>query len=693
MNFRSVADSGWIECDNVTTLVGINEAGKSNLLVALWRLKPAQDGEIDILRDMPIKEYSSWRDKPDEFVFITAEFSIDDELCSKIEQEYDYKKDYIKCVRISRRFSGKYDAEFPDFHSTKDIDSQKIRDVAYESKRRLDVTREKTKSEEGIKIQIEGRIRQIMELADAKRTLDSEDFSKINKLLDISFKESASSEIKPFLDTLKTDISEQFTIIQEKNPAENADLVEKILEEMPSFVYYSNYGNLDSEIYLPHATKLLKGEEVPGVKNEAKVRTLRVLFDFVKLNPEEILNLGKDPVQYVRDIQGRITTKQATPEEIEEISKKKTERSILLQSAGTDLTRQFKDWWKQGGYIFRFQADGEYFKIWVSDDKRPEEVELERRSTGLQWFLSFYLVFLVESKLSHKGAIVLLDEAGLSLHPLAQRDLALFFDNLSKSNQIIHTTHSPFLVNTSNIDRVKVVYMDSNGMTVASSDLRASSEKQNEKSIYAVHAALGLSVSDILLQGCHPIIVEGASDQYYLNALKIHLIKERKINPDKEIVFVPSGGVKGIAGVAGIVSTKDNELPHVILDSDRIGKDAKKKLESGLYKDSKKLLIEVASVLDFDEGEVEDLIPIELIVRSFAKMFRDVDQDDLENYVKSSLPIIRQLEEFSYKTGLNLYEGWKVDMSRDIKQRIMKNYQAPEDYVEKWQKLFSLLGV
>lgn len=33
-NFRSVLDSGWIECENVTTLVGINEAGKSNLLLA-----------------------------------------------------------------------------------------------------------------------------------------------------------------------------------------------------------------------------------------------------------------------------------------------------------------------------------------------------------------------------------------------------------------------------------------------------------------------------------------------------------------------------------------------------------------------------------------------------------------------------------------------------------------------------------
>lgn len=37
--------------------------------------------------------------------------------------------------------------------------------------------------------------------------------------------------------------------------------------------------------------------------------------------------------------------------------------------------------------------------------------------------------------------------------------------------------------------------------------LRQSSDALNEKSLYAVHAALGLSVSDVLLQGCQAIVV------------------------------------------------------------------------------------------------------------------------------------------------------------------------------------------
>ena len=67
------------------------------------------------------------------------------------------------------------------------------------------------------------------------------------------------------------------------------------------------------------------------------------------------------------------------------------------------------------------------------------------------------------------------------------------------------------IIDTSNIDRCRVVYVDKGGFTVCSSDLRQGADTLNEKSIYAVHAAMGLSVSDILLQGCQPIIVEGSN--------------------------------------------------------------------------------------------------------------------------------------------------------------------------------------
>ncbi len=34
-NFRSVMDSGWLDADRVTALIGVNESGKTNLLLPL----------------------------------------------------------------------------------------------------------------------------------------------------------------------------------------------------------------------------------------------------------------------------------------------------------------------------------------------------------------------------------------------------------------------------------------------------------------------------------------------------------------------------------------------------------------------------------------------------------------------------------------------------------------------------------
>src|SRR5690606_90710 len=148
---------------------------------------------------------------------------------------------------------------------------------------------------------------------------------------------------------------------------------------LPHFVYYSNYGNLDSEIYLPHVVQNMKREDL-GIREAAKVRTLRVLFSFVKLQPEQILELGRDIQEDEAGNAARLT----------EVFERKRTRTIMLNSAGAELTRRFREWWKQGDYTFEFQADGNHFRIWVSESSRPEKVELEDRSSGLQWFLSFY---------------------------------------------------------------------------------------------------------------------------------------------------------------------------------------------------------------------------------------------------------------------------------------------------------------
>lgn len=608
-NFRSVLDSGWINCDDVTTLVGVNESGKSNILLALWKLNPASGGKIDCLHDLPVTKLSDLRSKPEETYFVEAVFNLGesaDNINGELESSFSSDDELV----LRRNYGGKYHFRFENETAQKKLE-----------------TLQKPKKIKG------------------------------------------SDEERPGL--------------------EYEAIFKVLIKYVPSFVYYSNYGNLTSRIYLPHAIKWLNGESIPGVDiKEDQVRTIRVLFNYVNLKPEEILELGQDATDLAR----RRGNTPPTEEDIKKAETDKEQRSLLLQSAGTKLTREFRDWWKQGEYKFRFGADGDYFYIWVSDDKRPEEVDLGLRSTGLQWFLSFYLVFLMECREENEGSILLLDEAGLTLHPLAQKDLAVFFNKLSEDNQIINTTHSPFIVDAENIDRCRVVYSGIDGGTVVSENLREGSGEIGEKSIYAVHAALGLTVSDVLLQGCKVIVVEGVSDQFYLSAIKNALIRDKKIAPQQEIVFVPAGGAKGVQGISGLISSTNSGLPIVVLDSDNAGSDFKKKLESGLYKDSKDRIISIGDTTQIEASEIEDLIPFSFISRSVEKLLGVQDEDD-EFEPEDGKPITPQIESFANDRGIILEKGWKVELAKSFKRVLFgkKQKTIPETYLNMWIRLFEKL--
>lgn len=598
-HFRSIKESGWVECSNRTTLVGVNESGKTNMLLALWKFNPVRDGKIDILHDMPVTVLSDYRNQKEKIKFISVKFDIDESDIQKLSELTGKSIQNLSYITVSRYYDEHYE--------------------------------------------IEG-------LAECEY--------------------------------LGQDL-----VDEEKE--EKLSIEEAIIQMMPKFVYYSNYGNLSSKIYLPYALKWINGEKVQGIDtNIEQVRTLRVLFDFVKLDPREIMELGKDPK--VVAMQRNRNATEAILEDIRKAEKDKEERSILLQSAGTYLTKEFKNWWKQGEYRFRFEADGDYFRIWVSDSRRQEEVPLELRSTGLQWFLSFYLIFLMESQRENKNAVLLLDEAGLTLHPLAQKDLIVFFDSLSENNQIINTTHSPFIIDSTNIDLCKVVYVDAEGYTAVSSDLRQGADKLNEKSIYAVHAAMGLGVSDVLLHGCQVVIVEGPADQYYLNGIKTFLIKEKLFAPNQELVFMPSGGVRGIAGIASMVSSKIEDMPYVILDSDVSGEGAKNKLLSSLYKGSEGKIIEISEFTTKENAEIEDVIPYKYQKRSIDRLFNRVEDVYFEDKYDQEKSIVNQVEGFAKENNIELPKGWKVDVAKDVKKQLstLKKADIEQNYIDIWKKIF-----
>ena len=84
LNFRSIEESDWIDLGDNTCLVGTNEAGKTNLLIALWKLNPANNEPIVALDDFPRHLYSNYKaEGHNADVFVQAEIELGKKRLSK----------------------------------------------------------------------------------------------------------------------------------------------------------------------------------------------------------------------------------------------------------------------------------------------------------------------------------------------------------------------------------------------------------------------------------------------------------------------------------------------------------------------------------------------------------------------------------------------------------------------------------
>src|ERR1700738_1048297 len=103
-NFRSVEDSGWIDVDDVTALIGTNESGKTNILLPLWKLHPAREVKIDLLADYPRKLYNQFRNKEIAPVFIEAVFDIGEEFAGQLAPQAGLPAEQLREVTVKRKF-------------------------------------------------------------------------------------------------------------------------------------------------------------------------------------------------------------------------------------------------------------------------------------------------------------------------------------------------------------------------------------------------------------------------------------------------------------------------------------------------------------------------------------------------------------------------------------------------------------
>jgi predicted ATP-dependent endonuclease of OLD family len=188
---------------------------------------------------------------------------------------------------------------------------------------------------------------------------------------------------------------------------------------------------------------------------------------------------------------------------------------------------------------------------------------------------------LVESKKAHKNAILLLDEPGLHLHPTLQSKLIELFDRITEANQqLIYSTHLPFLIDGNHLERVRTIYLTGPEpqKTAVSNDVRPTGDRDT---LFPLQAALGYSIAQTLFLGKYSLIVEGIIDYWLIKTLDSCLsAAEGKPQLNSGTILIPAGGTSRLMPLASIMlastGVQGNRL-MVLLDSDKEGGDAAKR--------------------------------------------------------------------------------------------------------------------
>lgn len=219
----------------------------------------------------------------------------------------------------------------------------------------------------------------------------------------------------------------------------------------------------------------------------------------------------------------------------------------------------------------RVVADRQYLKVVVEDDLGVE-IELDQRSEGFQWLVSFFIVFFAEAADKHENAILLLDEPGLSLHGLKQREFRTTISKLAESNQTIYTTHSPFLVGPDELDLVRVVEMTDRSV---GSKVHTTITADDATSLLPLQEALGYDLAQSLFGQHRNLILEGLTDYWYIEAVSSLLRDAGMADLNDKIALVPASSAGKVVYYATLLHAQKLKVA-ALLDSDTAGDQAAK---------------------------------------------------------------------------------------------------------------------
>lgn len=583
-NYRSIIDSGEFEIENLKTImVGPNEAGKTVLLKALQQLnKPADVQDFEILRDYPRSKFNdidTGKIDPKDVTVVTGYFELEDSDKAEIPKEFkNCKYKFFKNIDNSTDHSL---IDAPDRLTFKDIKADLSRLIAHLDKQyAIESPEEETKKPSTLK-------KPITDTFENSTTLSTENCKSLKAFLEKNYplveedNEKEESRYEKLMGQI--DFSSRYD-----------EVLTTLSERMPVFILFNNYFKVKPSVHLEH---LAKRTEQKLLDDQYYDRGNLCLLKLLGFTARELSDLGKTESPDINK-----------PDALKIYKDKLDTRSYKLNAASVRLTDEIKKVWmpnpdRPEADKLKVTADGQYLKVVVEDDIGVD-IELDQRSEGFQWLVSFFVVFFAEAMDKHKNAILLLDEPGLSLHGLKQRDFRDTITRLAEHNQTIYTTHSPFLVGPDELDLVRVVELKNRNegtkvhTTISSSD---------PAGLLPLQEALGYDLAQSLFSQQRNLILEGITDYWYIDA-SAQLLNEagiERINDKIALVFANSAGK--VVYYATILFAHNLKVA-ALLDSDVAGDQAAQQENLVHTLGNKNILRTKDFVTGVAKAEIEDLL-------------------------------------------------------------------------------------
>jgi len=253
--------------------------------------------------------------------------------------------------------------------------------------------------------------------------------------------------------------------------------------------------------------------------------------------------------------------------------------------------------------------DGSYINFYVQT-KKGQRLPPKKRSKGLIWFLSLWLE-LKALDTTNSDLVLLLDEPDQHLHVKAQNDILKLINKLASKgkrggDQIIYATHSPYLIETEHLNRIKLIINDEKKGTIVEDVITSKINTEYKRdALQPISNAIGLSVSDFSTLSKKNVLLEGVSDFYYFASMK------KLLNKGEDYKFVPGIGVRQINNLTSLCIGYGLEWLAIIDDDpSQGGKDSKKKFDE--IKDF---------VFDGDDGRTKEKVFILPGIAGIENMF------------------------------------------------------------------------